>query len=70
MRAASALLPAGGQLWFIGDSPTDVEAARAADALLATIHVCGVLVGQGDGDIVVSEVGQVGDLIASAEAIA
>jgi phosphoglycolate phosphatase-like HAD superfamily hydrolase len=47
--AARALCPAGGAIWYVGDSPRDVVAARAAAAELGPdfrFHVVAVLGGQ------------------------
>jgi phosphoglycolate phosphatase-like HAD superfamily hydrolase len=44
VRGARALLPDGGELWFVGNSPRDVAAGLAARELLGSIelHIVGV----------------------------
>ena len=54
IRAATAVLPDGGSLWFVGDSDADIEAARSARLQLSAIEICAVRVGDGDGDVVVA----------------
>jgi phosphoglycolate phosphatase len=46
-QAARALLPAGGSVWFVGDSVRDVEAARAASTQLDGVTVSSIIVAGG-----------------------
>jgi len=48
-RAARKLLPGGGTLWVVGDSPVDVAAARAAALDLGGVTVRAAAVLGGDG---------------------
>ena len=47
--AARALLPGGGRLWLVGDSPRDVLAGRAARAQLPDVELAVVAVRGGRG---------------------
>jgi phosphoglycolate phosphatase-like HAD superfamily hydrolase len=46
-HAAAALLPRGGLLWLVGDSPRDMQAARAAVVDRVTVRPVGVIGGRG-----------------------
>jgi phosphoglycolate phosphatase-like HAD superfamily hydrolase len=47
-QAAAALLPDGGPLWVVGDSPRDMQAAVAAAVAGVVIHPIGITGGRGD----------------------
>jgi phosphoglycolate phosphatase-like HAD superfamily hydrolase len=67
--AARALCPGGGAVWMIGDSPRDVQAARAAaGALGPAFRVRVAAIGQAaraDPDHVLERLDQVAALLAA-----